>query len=91
MKALILSIFLQPQFVFAHKEHSACKKIHDACTEANLTGKAGWKCSHTLMKGEKLDVIKVDLSSAVKECHAAKEAHKKEEAETDSAPASQDH
>jgi hypothetical protein len=70
MKFLFLTILFA--FQFAHADNPGCKAIHDACTAAKQTGKAGWKCAHAIMKGEKVDGITKDFAAEVKDCKTAK-------------------
>ncbi len=70
----------------AHPENPGCKAIHDACTGAKQTGKAGWKCAHSIMKGEKTEGVSQDLTAQITDCKQAMAKHHKEAApESDAA------
>ena len=79
MKITILSLMMLGSLAQAHPENPGCKAIHDACTGAKQTGKAGWKCAHSIMKGEKVDGVAQDLSAQATECKQAMAKHRKGE------------
>ncbi len=88
MKAMAIFLLLFSSVsALAHKENAGCKKIHEACSEANQTGKDAWHCAHNLMKGEKVEGINKDLIEAIKDCKSAKGLHHQKETAADSAAA----
>ena len=80
--ALVIAFMSVATAAQAHQTKNAgCKAIHDACTEAKLTGKANMKCAHDIMDGKKVDAVTKDLTASIKDCKSAKDLHEMHEHE----------